>query len=78
MEFALNPLTFACVPVVVGLVSALKKAGLKTAWAPVVSIVFGLGAAFLFETELSLRILGGVIVGLTSSGLYSGVKATIN
>jgi hypothetical protein len=67
------------VAVIVGLVEVLKRIGLGTKWAPLVSIVVGVGLSFLFPSDtIASTILFGVIAGLTSCGLYSGTKATIN
>ena len=76
-ELIFSPLTLAAIPIIVGVVSALKMAGLPSKWAPVVSIVLGMGIALLVEDTTTLRILGGLVIGLTSSGLYSGTKAVL-
>lgn len=83
MESALVILSawhLALVPVVVGLVSAVKMVGLPSKWAALVAIVLGVllswiipGAATLFSV-----VVGGIAVGLAASGLYSGAKATFN
>lgn len=70
------------IPVVVGLVEAFKVAGLPTKFAPLLSVILGvvysIGAIVVSaQTEQINAILKGVIIGLVSSGLYSGVKATI-
>jgi hypothetical protein len=66
------------VAITVGLVEVAKTIGLTTKYAPLASLVIGVGASFLFPAAtVALTILFGVIVGLTACGLYSGAKATI-
>lgn len=65
------------VPIVMALVSIAKNVGLPNQYAPLVAILFGaIGtvglAVFDFPT-----VLNGIVVGLTASGLYSGVKTTV-
>ena len=67
------------VPVVVGAVEALKKSGVSSKWAPLLSLVLGVVATYLvtgfvFSGDVVLQ---GVIVGLTAAGLYSGVRKTM-
>jgi hypothetical protein len=75
-EIILSPLTLATIPIIVGVVSVLKTVGVPSKWAPLISLVLGLGVAVLVETSLPIRILGGLIIGLSASGLYSGAKAS--
>lgn len=65
------------VPIILGLVQALKAAGLPTRFAPIVSVVIGVGCVGLVSGSFGISsILIGVITGLSSAGLWSGVKAT--
>ena len=63
------------VPLIIGLTQAIKLLGLPSKFSALVSLAFGLVAAFLFPVAL-LRdtILFGLIAGLSASGLWSGVK----
>jgi hypothetical protein len=64
--------------VTVAVTQLVKKATpLRTKYAPVVSVVTGILLALFFIGEVSfpIRVLMGVIVGLTASGIYSGVKS---
>ena len=61
------------IPIVTGLVSAIKTAGLPSKYAPAVSLVLGIAAAYLINDT----IVSGLVIGLSASGLYSGVKATV-
>jgi hypothetical protein len=66
--------------VVAGIVSGFKKAGLSSRYAPLLSIVIGLALSYLANSEvltLSELIMTGLVIGLTASGAYSGVKATV-
>lgn len=73
----IDPYLLGSVPVVIGLVSVLKTVGLNSKWAPLTSIGLGLVFAFLVGgTPVSIA-LGGIIVGLMASGLYSGTKTTL-
>lgn len=48
----------------------------NTRYAPLVSLVVGVILAYLFigELDVPFRVLVGIIIGLTASGFYSGVK----
>ena len=74
---SLTPISLALIPVVLGLVSVVKMY-LDARWSPLVSIVVGIAAAFVFPAvTVPLTILQGVLMGLMASGLYSGVKTTV-
>lgn len=72
----ISPVLLGAVPVILGVVSVLKGVGLPSKWAPLVSLVLGLGVAFLVGGTLLTIVLAGLTVGLSASGLYSGSKAT--
>lgn len=65
--------------IIVGLVEALKQTGYLTSrWASLVAVALGvIGFVFIGEGEVGIRVIGGIISGLTASGLYSGTKATL-
>ena len=65
--------------IITGLTSVVKTIGLPSRFAPLMSIAFGLGLAFLNRQGLPLDIIitTGIIAGLSASGLYSGVKKTV-
>lgn len=66
------------VPVIVALVSGAKMMGLPSKFSPLLSVVFGVVAfSFLGDGEMAPRIFEGLVAGLSASGLYSGVKATL-
>jgi len=67
--------TFVAIPVITGVVQALKMAFLPSKLAGLLSIIlgvlfsFGTNHAVTFETTIT-----GVVLGLSASGLYEGVK----
>ena len=47
-------------------------------WFPLISIVVGIGVGFVAmpaETETVTRLIGGMVLGVAASGLYSGIKS---
>ena len=66
------------IAVVVGVVEALKRIQFLVKYAPLLSIVLGVGAAFFFpEVSVGLTIFKGIIIGLAAAGLYSGTKKVV-
>lgn len=65
--------------VIVGLIELIKLAGAPKRVLPILSVVLGLafGTVYLFPGDIKAGILTGLIVGLSSTGLYSGAKNTI-
>lgn len=73
----ITPQMLSLVPVVMALVS-LSKMYLSARWAPLVSILLGVAGAFIMPAvSVPLTVLGGVIIGLTASGLYSQGKTVL-
>lgn len=69
----------ALVPVVIALTS-LVKLYINSYWSPLTSLAFGVAGAYLVGgvTFLDSWALGGIVVGLMASGLYSGVSRMAN
>jgi uncharacterized membrane protein (DUF441 family) len=69
------------VPIVIAITQAIKLTGfVKDHFSPLVSIVVGILVGWMGHhenPELSTILLGGTIYGLIASGLYSGVKTTM-
>ena len=66
------------IPVVTGLVGVVTQLGLRSRFAPIVSLGFGILLSFLLTGGFSLQtVLLGIVLGLGSSGLYSGTKAVV-
>ena len=74
--FEFSPLIIAIVPVIVGLVQVIKAAGVPSKYAPLVSIILGIGFVALTTVAWQAFVAQGIIAGLAASGLYSGVKST--
>lgn len=66
------------VPIVIGLVEMIKRVGLKSRYAGLVSVGLGIGGAALLGGPASTIVLGGIVVGLSAAGLYSSTRSTFN
>ena len=65
------------VPVVLGVVQAVKMTGMDSRWSPLLSIGLGvLAAMFIIGPVDGNMAIQGIVVGLASAGLWSGSKAT--
>ena len=66
----------ALIPVITMLIEVIKKAGLPNRFAPLVSIIIGIGFGFIVENNGDIKnaIITGVIMGMSASGLYSTGK----
>lgn len=66
------------VPIVLGLVEAVKQAGMPSRYAPILSLAFGVAGTFLMSGVVAgSGVIQGLIVGLSAVGLWSGVKSSI-
>jgi hypothetical protein len=65
--------------ITLGLTQAIKMLGLPSRFSALISLVIGVGVAFLAITTepTNTKILLGILCGLSASGLYSGTKAVI-
>lgn len=73
----------ALIPLISGLVEMFKPFGLKKKYSSLLATGIGLllGMFYIEPTDIKKGILIGLMLGLSSSGLYSGtksVKETIN
>lgn len=62
-------------PIILGLAQCIKIAGVKSKFIPLTALGLGVLLSFMMP---ELDVLGGMIAGLTASGLYSGVKKTVS
>ena len=70
--------TSIAIAIVVGITEVIKRAsGLNTRYAPLLSLIVGIGIVLLGDAPLKESIITGIIVGLSASGLYGGVKKTV-
>lgn len=61
--------------VVIGLTEVVKRLGLNDKYAPVFAIVLGVILSFGVERSITFdATLEGIVLGLTSVGLYSSAK----
>jgi hypothetical protein len=84
MNFDLSVITtnaIVIVPIVIALVQAIKLTGfIPDHFSPLLAIGVGIVIGFLGDhnnDDLTFTILSGAIYGLIASGLYSGLKTTI-
>jgi len=72
------PLQLLLIPVIIGLNEVWKAMGLASRWVPLASILVGISISFVIPdvTTLFQIISGGIVVGLSAVGLFSGVRAT--
>ena len=70
----ITPLMLGLVPLVIGLVQ-LIKGYVSDRFAPILSLILGIGGAFLVPAEtVPMTIIGGIVIALMSSGLYSSTR----
>jgi hypothetical protein len=67
------------IAVIIGLVEIASRAGLPKKAAPALSIVLGVagGIVYIAPGDLKTGVIVGIVMGLTSVGLYSGTKNTL-
>lgn len=67
------------IPVIIGLIEVMKAYGLPKKLMPIFALVFGIagGIFYLFPQDWKSGVLGGIIMGLSASGLYSGSKTMV-
>lgn len=72
----ISPLVLALVPILIGIIQGFKQAGLNSKYAFPLSLLLGVGLAslVLIGKPLSDIIIQGLMLGLSSSGLFSGTK----
>ena len=57
------------IPVIIAMVEALKSAGLPSKYGSIIAIGIGLVLGFTIG-----EVTGGLLIGASASGVYSGVK----
>ena len=68
--------SFSAASIVLGLTQVTKMVGVPSRFAPVASLVLGIGVSYLYGWETwQSGILMGIYYGLSASGLYSQAKA---
>lgn len=64
------------IPIILGLVEVIKRAGLPSRFLPLIAILLG-ATAYYFIPGLDGSILDGIVAGLAASGLWSGSRAVV-
>lgn len=67
-------LNLVVIPLIIGMVEIIKRAGLPVRFAPIVAVAIGLFFGIFYLDTLKEGIIVGLMVGLSASGLYSGSK----
>nr|WP_295973256.1 hypothetical protein [uncultured Bacillus sp.] len=65
---------FVVIPIIIGIVEVIKKAGFPVRFSPLVSLALGLFFGFVFQDTFKESLIIGLITGLSATGLYSGSK----
>lgn len=66
------------VPLIIGLTYAVWKAGVPKRYSPIIGVLFGVGLTFVLNWGINAEyFLSGIATGLSSLGLYSGIKKTV-
>ena len=66
------------IPLIIGLISLIKKTTLPKRYIPIFSIFIGILFSFIFSSgNWQKDILVGVYLGLSAMGLYSGSKTIL-
>jgi hypothetical protein len=68
------------IAIIIGLVEIATTMGMPKKIAPAVSILLGVigGIVYIAPGDIKTGVLVGVIMGLSSVGLYSATKTTLN
>ena len=67
------------IAIITGLTQVIKLAvNLKKRYIPIIAVLLGVALAFIYsQSDAGETIINGIILGLSSVGLYSGSKAII-
>ncbi len=65
------------IPVILGLVQVAKKAGLATRYSPLMSVLLGAVAGYLYIFQSTTGVLFGIVAGLSACGMWSSVRTTM-
>lgn len=79
LQEALNQsiaLAVILIPIILGVVEAIKRIGVPSNYSALVAVVVGVGVSVLLSGVTVISIFVGVLLGLSASGLWSGTKAT--
>ena len=71
----MQPLDLLSVPGVLALVEVAKRLGVPGQYAPLVSVVLSVALSLLVSGVDVTHAVEGLMLGLSASGLYSGVRS---
>lgn len=79
MEYlaSLSPLTAGLPLVLVGLVEVVKRVGLNARYLPLCAVIMGVAGSVCLNGVSSVAVIGGIVAGLLSVGLFSGSRASV-
>jgi len=63
--------------IIVGLVQVIKGLGINQKWSPIIALALGIIGVGIMGYGWSHTLFMGIIAGLSSVGLFSGTKNTI-
>jgi hypothetical protein len=65
--------------IIMGLSEGAKRLGLNAKFIPILNLVLGIagGCIYVNPSDIKAGVFSGIIIGLTASGLYSGVKNVV-
>lgn len=68
------------VPIIVGIVQSIKLTKIPDKYSPVIAIAVGVLISFMLDSSAvwGHSVLGGIIYGLSASGLYSGTRTLLS
>lgn len=66
------------VPILIGILEAIKRSGFNSKLIPVLSILLGVLLGIVFTGfDVKEGIMAGLYIGLSAVGLYSGYKSVV-
>lgn len=75
--FEMSALVVSLIPITIGLVGVINTLGINKKYSPIISILISIGLVAMTGVSWQYFIAQGIIVGLSASGLYSGVRKVI-
>ena len=67
----------ALVVVIIGICQAVKYAGIKTRWIPLLAIILGIAGSLYIGGVNWISVLAGIVTAFIASGAFSAFKRTI-
>lgn len=69
----------ALVPLLIGILEAIKKLGVNPKYVPIISMIIGVSAGIIMfgQEDVVAGVILGLAISLSAVGLYSGTKNTL-